>query len=192
MDRKKFLKNLPVLGAACGLSISGCSTGTGTDSNDLTGDLAIVTQAAEREAVAVQTYTAAAESGIITTQTVLDTAVYYRSHHMEHLALFNELVRDLGGNEVNLENASADGRVGNVTSEEDAILLAMSLELDAAQAYLHDAVTNLRGNQAKLVMGGIYPVELAHFVTLKTALGQNPNITGATFVEISSEFTRFS
>ncbi len=192
MNRRNFLKKLPALGAAGGLAIAGCSTGTGNDIEDLSGDLAIVTQAAEREAVAIQTYTAAAESGIITTQAVLDTAVYYRSHHMEHLALFNELVLDLGGNEVSLDSASADDRVGNVSSEEDAVLLAMSLELDAAQAYLEDAVTNLRGNQAKLVMGGIYPVELAHFVTLKAALGQNPNITGATFVEISSEFTRFS
>lgn len=186
MNRKSFLKSVPVIGATGGFVLTGCSTGTGNEVEDLSGDLAILTQAAEREAIAVQTYTATAS--LIQTQAVIDTAAYYRSHHQEHLTLFNELIVELNGDAVLLEQASADPRASETNDEESAVRLAMTLELEAAQAYLDDAVINLTGNRARLLMGRIYPVELSHFVTLNTALGVSPNITGATFSEIFSEF----
>ena len=192
MDRKAFLKRAPLLGIAGGLGFTAtaCSTTTGTDGgNDVTGDLEILTNAAERECVAIATYTAAA--GVLETQAVLDTAIYYRGHHSEHLEIFNNLIVDLNGEPVIESDYEADPRVADVSSEEDAVLLAMSLEIDAAQSYFQDSFTNLTNNSARQAMGSIYSVEVAHFVTLKAALGQQPNITGATFVELSQDFTRF-
>ena len=68
----------------------------------------------------------------------------------------------------------------------------MTLEMEAAQAYLQDALVNLTSANAKSLMGSIYPVELSHFVTLNTALGAVPNITGATFTEIFNQFDPIS
>lgn len=190
MNRKSFLKKVPVIGVTGGFALAGCSTGTGADQADLTGDLAILTQAAEREAIAIQTYTVTA--GLIETQSVLDTAAYYKSHHQEHLELFNELIVDLNGEPILLEQASPDSRVNQASDEESSIKLAMTLELEAAQAYLQDTITNLTSNNAKNLMGSIYAIELSHFVTLNNALGASPNITGATFDEIFTEFERVS
>ncbi len=190
MNRKSFLKTVPIIGATGGLALVGCSTTTGAGEADLTGDLAIITQAAQREAVAIQTYTTVAS--VLQTQAVLDTAVYYRSHHQEHLDLFNDLIAELRGDVVLLVQANPDSRVGQIKDEESAVRLAMTLELEAAQAYLQDAIINLTSNNAKLLMGSIYPVELTHFVTLNAALGASPNISGATFAEIFSEFDRIT
>lgn len=186
MNRKSFIKTIPIIGISSGILVSGCSTGTGTVIDNNTGDLAILSNAAQREAIAVQTYTAAAE--LFTTQQVLDTAVYYRSHHQEHLDLFNEVIDQLDGSPIILDTFSADIRTTNATDQESAIKLAMTLELEAAQAYLQDATINLTSANAKSLMGSIYPVELSHFVTLNAALGASPNITGATFTEIFNNF----
>lgn len=185
MDRKKFLKSVPVLGAAGGLMLTGCSTGTGNDEIDLSGDAAILTEAAEREAVAIQTYNAAAASGLITSDAVLDTAVLYRDHHTEHLQTFNELIQEAGGNEVILSNFEADERIGGVSNQEEAVLLAMTLEMEAARAYFEQSVATLQGQNARNQMGAIFPVEVAHYTSLKAALGRNPAVNAASFLDLN-------
>ncbi|GAB5409088.1 MAG: hypothetical protein BalsKO_14530 [Balneolaceae bacterium] len=186
MNRKSFLKTVPIVGATGGLALAGCSTGTGTEEESISGDLAILTQAAEREAIVIQTYKVA--EGIIETQEVLNTAAYYRSHHEEHLDLFNELIAGFNGIPVLIDDVSVDSRINQATDEESALRLAMTLELEAAQAYFQDTVTNLVSNNAKILMGDIYPVELSHFVTLNAVLDASPAISGATLSEINSEF----
>ena len=186
MNRKSFIKTIPIIGISSGLVVSGCSTGTGAELENNVGDLAILSNAALREATAVQTYDAAA--GLLSTQQILDTSVYYRSHHQEHLDLFNELIDQLDGNPILLDSVSADSRISTANDEESAIKLAMTLEMEAAQAYLQDALVNLTTANAKSLMGSIYPVELSHFVTLNAVLGASPSITGATFTEIFNNF----
>ncbi len=186
MNRKTFLKSIPALGIAGGLTLSGCSTGTGVDSNsDLSGDNAILKLAAEREAVAIKTYVTATESGIITSQEILDTALYYKQHHYEHIAIFNNLLEEVGASIINLDDFSADGRVSEVTSEEEAVVLAMTLEMEAAKSYFSNAVLELQSPVAREIMGSIYPIELAHFISLKAALGRNPAINASTFGDIN-------
>ena len=102
------------------------------------------------------------------------------------------MIAELRGEVILLVQANPDSRVDQITDEESAVRLAMTLELEAAQAYLQDAIINLTSNNAKLLMGSIYPVELTHFVTLNAALGASPNISGATFAEIFSEFDRIT
>ena len=186
MNRKTFLKSIPALGIAGGLSLTACSTGTEVDSgSDLSGDNAIITGAAEREAIAIKTYVAATESGIITSQQVLDTALIYKQHHYEHLGLFNGLLEEVGANIVNLDDFSPDSRISGVSSQEQAVVLAMTVEMEAAQSYFSNAVLQLQGPVAREVMGSIYPIELAHFITLKAALGRNPAVNASTFGDIN-------
>lgn len=189
MDRKNFLKSFPLLGAAGGLTLLGCSTGVSANEEDLSGDLLIISNAAEREAIAVNTYTSCAP--IIESSTIKETALLYQSHHNEHFELFNEFILEFGGTPVELEAEGADSRVGRISNQADVISLAMTLEFEAAQAYFLDAVQNLRNARTREVMGSIYPVELVHYVTLKSAIGEDPNISAATFSEIAQNFEPF-
>jgi rubrerythrin len=187
MDRKKFLKTIPLIGIG-GAGLIGCSTGSGVGSEgsgDLSGDNLILTQAAEREAIAIQTYNAAAQSGIITDQGVLDTAVAYRDHHVEHLELFNDLLLAGDGEQVVLSEFGADSRINNVTDQEEAVVLAMTLEMEAANSYFTSSIRDLQGPTAREIMGSIFPIEVSHFVTLKAALGRNPAINAAVFSDLS-------
>lgn len=188
MERRAFLKSIPIIGVAGGASLLACSTGGGvgaTDNGDLSGDNLILTQAAGREAEAIQTYNAAAQSGLITDQGVLNTAVAYRDHHVEHLELFNELLVAGDGEEVILANFGADSRINNVTNQEEAVVLAMTLEMEAANSYFTSSIRDLQGPTAREVMGSIFPVEVSHFVTLKAALGRNPAIDAAVFSDLT-------
>ncbi|MEQ9308990.1 MAG: ferritin-like domain-containing protein [Balneolaceae bacterium] len=197
MDRKKFLKKAPLLGLGTGLVLTGCSTGTGNDYLGGSDDLSILIEAAQVEAQAIQTYTAAA--GLLTTESYIDIANLYKSHHEDHLSIFNMLIQSLDGIPVNLSDAGPDARTGNLgdnPTEADIIHLAMTLELEAADAYFQQSITQLQGVNAKLRMGEIFPVEVVHFVTLKAALDSalgisTPNLAGASFADIKADFTPF-
>ncbi|MBO6524180.1 MAG: ferritin-like domain-containing protein [Balneolaceae bacterium] len=197
MDRKSFLRKVPLLGVGTGLVLTGCSTGTGTDDSGGSDDLTILLEAAEVEAQAIQTYNAAA--GLLSTQAYIDIANLYKSHHEEHLTTFNTLIQTLDGSPINLSDAGPDERAGDLgsdPSEADIIHLAMTLELEAADAYFQQSVAQLQGTNAKLRMGEIFPVEVAHFVTLKGALDaalglSAANVAGASFVDIKADFTPF-
>ncbi|MEP1306018.1 MAG: ferritin-like domain-containing protein [Balneola sp.] len=189
MDRKSFLRTIPIIGIAGGATLLSCSTGTGTESNfsgddNLTGDNQILTNSAEREATAIQTYLAAAQSGLISNQAILDTAIAYKNHHYEHLSLFNELLVEGDAQEIVLEDFGPDSRINNVTNQEEAVLLAMTLEMEAANAYFTSSVRDLEGPSAREVVGSIFPIEIAHFVSLKAAIGRAPAVDASVFTEL--------
>ena len=189
MDRKSFLKSIPLIGVVGGATLVSCSTGAGADvgvngDNDLTGDNEILTNSAEREAIAIQTYNAAADSGIFSTQSILDTAIAYKDHHSEHLLLFNELLAQGEASEVSLDDFGPDSRINNVSNQEEAVLLAMLLEMEAANAYFTSSVRDLQGPAAREIMGSIFPIEIAHYVSLKAAIGRTPSVNAAVFTEL--------
>jgi hypothetical protein len=184
MERKKFLKSLPVLGLGGGMLLAGCNTTSSTDigsgENELEGDAQLVFQAAERDAIAVQTYNFAAGSGLLS-QAVLDTATVYVGHHMGHLDAFNSYLSESGEQTVNLDDYSYDERVeanGGPKSEADIIRLAMTLEFEAAEAYFSQMVSQLEQQNTRKLFGNVYPIELAHFVTLKSALNPDSSDKG--------------
>lgn len=186
MDRKSFLKSIPLIGITGGATLISCSTGTGTDigingDNNLTGDNKILTNSAEREAIAIQTYIAAANSGIFSTPSILDTAATYKDHHSEHLFLFNELLKQGESSEVSLDDFGPDSRINDVTNQEEAVLLAMLLEMEAANAYFTSSVRDLQAPSAREIMGSIFPIEIAHYVSLKAAIGRNPAVNSSVF-----------
>lgn len=190
MERKNFLKTLPFIGISGGLLLSACNTSGSTDigsgENDLEGDAFLINDAAEREAISIQTYTTAVNSGLIESQAVLDTAVFFRSHHQEHLEEFNNLLVDFDTEPVILSDFSVDERISDVSNQQGAIELAMTLEFEAAEAYFTQLVNQLQQPNPRRLFGNIYPVEVSHFVSLKAALGRNPAINAALFEDLQA------
>ena len=189
MERKDFLKTLSLAGISGTAFLAACnttSTGTGGGNPALEGDAGLVQQAAEREAVAIQTYTEAIESGLLS-QGVEDVASLYRSHHESHLIAFNDVLTGLDGEPILLNNFSADQRISNVTNELEAVELAMTLEREAAEAYFTELVNDLQNPNPRQVFGDIFPIEVSHFVTLKAALNRQPSINSGFFSELTAE-----
>lgn len=186
MDRKSFLKKTPLLGATAALALAGCNTGTGSVDIDLTGDAEILTLAAIREDQAINTYQAVIDSDKFSSQAILETLGLFKDHHSEHLTIFNALLLDLEQNEINSGSQGLSEGFNQNDNEEETLIYTMNLELGAAQAYFIDAFQQLQGLNAKLKMGEIYPIELAHFLSLKEALGRSPIINAATFSEINA------
>jgi hypothetical protein len=84
MNRRYFLKYMTASGltvAGAG-SIMNCSTSTETNNNNQgSADINITKSGADFEAMGIQTYLAAANSGLLTDQAVIDTALAFMSHH---------------------------------------------------------------------------------------------------------------
>lgn len=186
MDRKTFLKKTPILGLTATIALTSCSTGATSTDIDLTGDAEILTLAAIREDQAINTYQAIIDSERFTSQTIIDTLELFKSHHTEHLAIFNSLLEELEvGSIVPGSEGEAEGFSLSI-SDTEILTFAMNLELNAAQAYFTDAFQQLQGLNAKQTMGEIYPVELAHFLSLKETLEITPVINAAVFTEINA------
>lgn len=186
MDRKTFLKKTPILGLTATIALTGCSTGTTSTDIDLTGDAEILSLAANREDQAINTYQAILDSERFTSQAVNKTLELFKDHHTEHLAIFNTLLAEL---EVNGIVSGSQGLAEGFSlsiNDTETITFAMNLELEAAQAYFTDAFQQLQGLNAKQMMGEIYPVELAHFLSLKETLEISPVINAAIFTEINA------
>ncbi len=179
MERKNFLKSLPLIGLG-GMLLAGCNTTSsadfGSEETDLEGDARFVQQAAERDAIVIQTYQRAAESGILETQTLIDTATVYMGHHVGHLDKLNSLLSEFGAELVALDDFQADEGVSFLETEAEFIELAMTLEFEAAQAYFSQMVNELEQLETRKLFGNIYPIKLAHFVTLKKALNRSPAV----------------
>ena len=189
MERKNFLKTLSLAGISGAAFLTACnttSTGSSGGNPALEGDAGLIQQAAEREAVAIQTYTGAIDSGLLS-QGVEEVANLYRSHHEAHLVEFNDALISLEGDPILLNNFSADQRISNVTNELEAVELAMTLEREAAQAYVTSLVNDLRNPDPRRIFGDIFPIEVSHFVTLKAALDRSPAINSGFFSELTAE-----
>lgn len=175
-----------MLGLTATIALTGCSTGTTSTDIDLTGDAEILTLAANREDQAINTYQAILDSERFTSHAVNNTLELFKDHHTEHLAIFNTLLSELEvSGIVSGSQGIAEGFSLSI-SDTETLTFAMNLELEAAQAYFTDAFQQLQGLNAKQMMGEIYPVELAHFLSLKEILEISPVINAAIFTEINA------
>ena len=129
--------------AACGDDdSSGSQTDGGTDggSTDSSMDLPLARTAASLEQLAVDTYTTAAGSGLVTTKAIGDAAGLFMSHHQEHLEALNATIKGAGGAEVTEANAAVfealvKPALDALKDEAGVVQLALDLELAAAQTY---------------------------------------------------------
>jgi hypothetical protein len=168
--------------AACGDDDSASSGDDSTDdapTPDSSMDLPLARTAASLEKLAVDTYTTAAGSGLVTTAAVGDAAMLFLEHHQAHLDALNGAIRNAGGTEVTEQNtavfdALVKPALEAATKEADVVQLALDLELAAAQTYAFAggqlSVPALRSTI--MTIGGI---EARHAVVLQMAAqGKTP------------------
>jgi hypothetical protein len=153
------------------------------------GDAGIAAFAQSVELTAVAAYTAAAQSGLITTPAVLDAAVKFMGHHTEHAAAFGAAAGDAATDALNqaLLDALSPG-LAAAKSENDVLKLAYDLENAAAATYLF-ALGALQSVPALQLTASILPVEAQHAVVLGQVIGAEaatllpPFETETTFVD---------
>ena len=162
--------------AACGDDDSASTDDDSTDdaaTPDNGMDLPLARTAASLEKLAVDTYTTAAGSGLVTTAAIGDAAALFLEHHQAHLDALNGAIREAGGTEVDEQNAAVFDAIVKpaldaATTEADVVQLALDLELAAAQTYAFAggqlSVPALRSTI--MTIGGI---EARHAVVLQMA-----------------------
>jgi Ferritin-like domain len=135
------------------------------------GDAGIAAFAESVELTAVAAYDAAGKSGLITTKAVLDAAVMFSGHHVEHAAAFGAAAGDAATGALNqaLLDAIAPG-LAAAKSENDVLKLAYDLENAAAATYLF-ALGALESVGALQLTASILPVEAQHAVVLGQVFG---------------------
>ncbi len=129
--------------AACG--DDDADTGAGDDGTDgdaaaSSMDLPLARTAASLEQLAVDTYTTAAGSGLVTTAAIGDAASLFRDHHQSHLDALNATIEGAGGQAVTTANqavfdAMVQPALDALDDEAGVVQLALDLELAAAQTY---------------------------------------------------------
>lgn len=179
MKRREFIKNIPIVGlsaTAIGATlVQGCETSPTASGGDVQNDLAFVRESASMEASAIKTYQAAAGSGLLS-QGNLEAVNRFSRNHESHLGDLNKILRDFGQTEIDLATAQPDSRLSRITStsvERDVILLAMELELEAGQLYFRWNTSNIAEPVVQKFFANTFPIEVSHFIILKSVLTGN-------------------
>jgi hypothetical protein len=141
-------------------------------------DVTLLRTSQSVEVLAVQTYQKALDSGIVTTQSLIDTIKLFQQQHDEHAGLIAATTRDAGGEPYDqpnsyLESSVVNKAVSELTDEASVLTLAVELENVAAQTYVYEAevLSTPALRQAVMSIGGI---EGRHLTVLYTAQQQPP------------------
>ena len=188
MKRLDFIKTVGAGGMLVTASslFNACETSTeSSGEGDLDAAIQIVTDGANFEAMGIQTYAAAAGSGLLIDQAVIDTALLYKSHHEGHLAELNNLLINFDRPTIDVSSASPAPGTSSVTNQTDIIVLALDVEFQAATFYFSGIVNEVKNTDVRKVFANIMPVEVAHMVTYKTVLGRNPAIDADIFENLT-------
>jgi hypothetical protein len=185
--RRTFFKvgGATVLGAAvlaaCG-NDDDAGTATTGDGGSADGegslDLTLARTAVSVELLAVDAYTAAAESGLVTDRAVADAALLFRDHHQEHADALNGVVTGAGEEAISERNAVLwDALVQPVLDDDpdqaSIVALAYDLETAATQTYAFAGGTLSTPSLRSTIMtiGGI---EARHAAILKMVAQAEP------------------
>ncbi|MEY2478994.1 MAG: hypothetical protein QOG87_4309 [Actinomycetota bacterium] len=169
--------------AACG---GGDETPAATEATTTTtapspGDITVLRTASSLELVAVSVYDQAIKSGLVTTPAVTDAARTFMGQHKDHAAVFEALTKKLGGEPYTTANPAVtqqlQPRVAGLTSERDAVALALDLERAAAATYFA-AVGTLGDTSLNEIVMSVGGVEARHATVLAAVLGQ-PGVPAA-------------
>ncbi len=164
-----------------------CETSTeSSNEEDLQAAIQIVTDGANFEAMGIQTYVVAANSGFLTDQAVIDTALLFKSQHEGHLDELNNLLTNFDQPTIDASTAAPAPGTGNVQNQTDIIELALDVEFQAATFYFSGIVNEVKNTDVRKVFANILPVEVAHMVTYKSVLGRNPAIDAALFENLTT------
>ena len=184
-SRRGFLKigGATVLGAAvlaaCGsesepsVAESGAvaATSTTADPAETDFDLDLLRTATSLEILAVNTYQAAIDSGLVITPDVVQAAVLFRDQHDDHARALKATTTELGGTEFTeansfLQESVVDPAVADLSDQDSVIQLALTLETAAAETYAWAAgqLSTAKLRQAIMGIGG---VEARHMSVLR-------------------------
>lgn len=185
MNRRDFLKQTAVAGLGATVAgatlLQSCDTSPTASAGNLESDLSFVREGAQLEAVAIKSYLAAAQSGLITNQAILNAAVSFAGHHQGHLADLNRLLREFGQAEVSLDAAQPDPRVNQLgpnATQNDVVRLAMILEYEAGEGYFRWLNSRVSEPKIREFFANVFPIEVSHFIVLKGVLNGG-NFAGA-------------
>jgi hypothetical protein len=155
-------------GGAAGTGMTGSASGaTGSGASGSAAlDLTLAKTAASLEFLAVETYTTAVKSGLVTTAAIGDAAKLFQSHHQAHLDALNALLTANGAARITASNAAVksmvvDPAVKAAKTEADIVALAFTLEDAAAQTYVF-AATQLSKPELRSTIMTIGGVEARH------------------------------
>jgi hypothetical protein len=166
------------------------STTTTADSGSM--DLTLAKTAASLEKLAVDTYQAAIDSGLVTTAAIGDAAKLFQEHHQAHFDALNGVVTQSGADAITEANAAVkeaivDPAVAAAKAEADIVALAFTLEDAAAQTYVF-AATQLSTPELRSTIMTIGGVEARHRALLAFVAQQKApaEIFPAAFFESSN------
>lgn len=150
---------------AMGTGAASGATGSGAGGSAAL-DLTLAKTAASLEFLAVETYTTAVKSGLVTTAAIGDAAKLFQSHHQAHLDALNALLAANGAARITTSNAAVksmvvDPAVKAAKTEADIVALAYTLEDAAAQTYVF-AATQLSKPELRSTIMTIGGVEARH------------------------------
>ena len=137
------------------------------DTKEAAPDVAILNVALGLELEAIAAYTAGAQSKLLTGAALTMAGSFLRDHE-RHRDLLTGWIRRLGGTPVQ-PKSSYD--FGTISSANDIVVLAHTLEQGAADAYLANA-GNLVNRNLLDDAAGVLVDEVRHATALKLALSQ--------------------
>ncbi len=138
------------------------------------GDAGVAAFAESVELTAVAAYTAAAQSGLVTTKAVLEAVTVFSGHHTEHAAAFGAAAGGAATGKLNQGLLDAlSPSLSAAKNEMDVLQLAYDLENAAAATYLF-ALGALESTAALQLTASILPVEAQHAVVIGQIIGADP------------------
>jgi len=177
MKRREFIRNvgigtIPVIGG----TLVSCETSTDSLNNsNWTEDYNFMKGAAEFEAVAINTYQAAIDSGLLDAAPAelgaIETAQDFRDHHQQHLDSFNAAFSGKGWAEISTEGIAADSRALAATNWTEILQAALTLEFEAAEFYFNAINDTITGTTVRRLFTDVFPIEVSHVVAFKIKFG---------------------
>jgi hypothetical protein len=165
--RRTFLR-----GAAFSLGGVGLLAATGAMAAGPAGDVTVLNVALGLEHEGIAAYTIAAGSGLLTPG-VLATAGIFLGHHKGHRDKLVELIKAAGGTPV-APMSDADYvkalNLGALKTQTDVVVLAIKLEMGAANAYV-GSIPALKDKSLAHLFAQISCDEATHWAILNTAAG---------------------
>lgn len=174
-DRRGFLRigGISIAGAAllaaCGDDDT-VATQVGGSPDDGNMDVVLANTAISLETLAIDTYTVAAESGLVERAVVAEAAGLFMEHHISHRDALVSTVEAAGatpftGTNAAVKSAIVDPALAAAVDEEDVIRLAFDLETAAAQTYVF-AAGGLSSPELRSTIMTIGGVEARHAAVL--------------------------
>ncbi len=158
--------------AAVGL-LAGCNTAQSSQGDASAADAALLNQALALEYEAIFAYQAGAESGLLD-PAVLEIAVLFQSHHKQHRDFLVRTVERIGATPVMPEADPIYAerlQLSQIASATEILVLAQSLEVGAADAYL-GVLPKFSDPLYGQFSARIAADEVMHWTTLTNAMGQ--------------------